>query len=55
MVNGDGYENGNKINRSNLQKKKKNRQRKEKKNLQVPYTFLYISLPLFCTTTMPLF
>ena len=50
MINGDGNENGNKINRSNKQNKSK-----KKTNLQVPHTFLYISLSLFCTASMPLF
>ena len=44
MLNGDGNENGIKINRPNRQKKKK--------KLHLKHTFLYFSLPLFCTTTI---
>ena len=44
MLNGDGSENSIKINRSNKQKKRA--------NLHLKHTFLYISLPLFCTTTI---
>ena len=43
MLNGDGNENGIKINRPNKQKKT---------NLHLKHTFLYIFLPLFCTTTI---
>ena len=39
MLNGDGSENGNKINRSNQQKKTN--------YLHVQHTLWYISLPLF--------
>ena len=42
MLNGEGSEDGNKINKSNYQKKVR--------NSHVQHTFLYIYLRLFCTT-----
>ena len=43
MLNGDGNENSKKNNNSLISNKKT--------TLHVQHTFLFISLPLFCTTT----
>ena len=59
MLNGNGNENGIKVNRSNQQKRKKTKQIaraahffliSKKTNLHVQHAFC-LSLPLFCTTT----